>query len=325
MKQLSRLYAHVVAHPRILLFFAIFAFVLYHQSGSKNNSESPPTQATSTTPSHGSFGGGAAGSTPKGHNYKRMGESAPQLAADTSSDSSLLDVASSVSLVNLLTPAAHAQQNAMLIRNGHISAYVDSLAKSRKQVAELLKSQTAHIESENQSDEYNSTVLRLTLKVPAEKFQTLFDQLLKMSEKIRSHSINVEDVLKQYTDIKSRLENKKELQTRLRTLVQKAVKITDILEIERELARVSEEIDSSIKILKQYENDVRLSTISVDFAEPKTEISGPAPLNIFKKLGQAVVAGWEMVIDTLLEFVTWWPLWLVLGLGYFWYRSRKLK
>jgi hypothetical protein len=151
----------------------------------------------------------------------------------------------------------------------------------------------------------------------------LFDEILKISEKIRSHSVNVDDVLKQYTDVKSRLENKKELQNRLRALVQKAVKITDILEIERELARVSEDIDSSTKIMKQYENDARLSTISVDFSEPKTQTSGPAPLNLIKKLGLALLSGWDMVIDSLLEFVSWWPLWLAMGAGYLWYRRRK--
>ena len=107
--------------------------------------------------------------------------------------------------------------------------------------------------------------------------------------------------------------------------MQKAVKISDILEIERELARVSEDIDSSTKIMKQYENDARLSTISLDFSEPKTQITGPAPLNLVKKLGLALLSGWNMVIDTLLEFVSWWPLWLVLAIGYLWYRRRKAR
>ncbi len=329
MNQLHQLYSRLVAHPRWIVILFVAAFVIYQQSGTKswkNESTQPQDAWHETTPTDRvSLGAAGSGSTLSKHSqvYAGKGNLAPESAAfDVSGSSSS---SPGTSLVDLLTPSAHAEQNSMLVRNGHISVYVDFLATSKQKIGELLKAHAAQIESENQSDEYNNTVLRLTIKVPAEKFQILFDEILKISEKIRSHSVNVEDVLKQYTDIKSRLENKKELQNRLRALVQKAVKITDILEIERELARVSEDIDSSTKIMKQYENDARLSTINVDFSEPKTQISGPAPLNLLKKLGLALLSGWNMVIDTLLEFVSWWPLWLAMAIAYLWYRRKKSK
>ena len=328
MNQLHHLYSRLVAHPRLIVILFVAAFVLYQQSGRKswkNESTQPQETWHEAAPSdRGSLGAGSGSTFSKQSTaYAGKGNLAPESAAFDGSGSS--SSSPSASLFDFLTPTAHAQQNSMLVRNGHISVYVDSLSTSKQKIGELLKAHAAQIESENQSDEYNNTVLRLTIKVPVEKFQTLFDEILKISEKIRNHSVNVEDVLKQYTDIKSRLENKKELQNRLRILVQKAVKITDILEIERELARVSEEIDSSTKIMKQFENDARLSTISVDFSEPKTQISGPTPLGFIKKLGLALLSGWEMVIDSLLEFVSWWPLWLAMGVGYLWYRRRKSK
>lgn len=329
MNQLHRIYSHLVAHPRMIAILLVTAFIIYQQSGTKSwKKENTPTQEAwheAEPAGRASLGAAGSGSTFAKHSqvYAGKGNLAPESLAMADSDSS--NASLTASLVDLLTPSANAQQNSMLVRNGHISAYVDSLAKSKEKIGELLKAHTAQIESENQSDEYNNTVMRLTIKVPAEKFQTLFEAVLKISDKIRSHSVNVDDVLKQYTDVKSRLENKKELQNRLRTLVQKAVKITDILEIERELARVSEDIDSSTKIMKQYENDARLSTINVDFSEPKTQISGPTALSFIKKLGLALLSGWEMVIDSLLEFVSWWPLWLAMGAGYLWYRRRKSK
>lgn len=308
-----------MAQPRWLLLLAVVVFVIF-QKANKTPEPQPPSQDSWHEGSAPTSKGSALGAT----SSKRMAFAGRGDFAETAmADSSPADSASSSSLFDLLTPAAHAQNNAMLVRNGHISAYVDSLSNSKQKVAELLKSHTAHIENENQSDEYSSTVLRLTIKVPAEKFQTLFDGIVKISEKIRSHSVNVDDVLKQYTDIQSRLQNKKELQNRLRALVQKAVKISDILEIERELARVSEDIDASVKIMKQYENDARMSTINLDFSEPKSQTSGPEPLGLIKKIGLALHSGWEMVIESLLEFISWWPLWLLCTAGYFWYRRRK--
>ncbi|MBY0385446.1 DUF4349 domain-containing protein, partial [bacterium] len=198
--------------------------------------------------------------------------------------------------------------------------------KTKNKLSEILKTHSVRVDNESQRDEYNSTVLNMTLKVPAEKFQALFDDLLKISEKIRNHSINVDDVIKQYTDVKSRLENKMELQKRFRALAQKAVKVSDILEIERELARISEEIDSSTQIMKQYENDVRLSTITLDLTEPKAEVEkGPAPFGFVKKVGLAFLFGWELILNTILDIISWWPLWILIGLAYLWWRRWSQK
>ena len=201
MNQLHSLYARLMAHPRLIVVIFIAAFVLYNQSGTKTwkeeNAQSPSSLHETAPAESRSFGVGSKGVLQKqataysGNGNLALAESA---AFD---DSGSAGSSPAASLVDLLTPSAHAQQNSMLVRNGHISAYVDSLEKSKQQVVELLKTQTANIESENQSDEYNNTVLRLTIKVPAEKFQALFDSLLKVSEKIRSHSVNVDDVLKQ--------------------------------------------------------------------------------------------------------------------------------
>jgi Domain of unknown function (DUF4349) len=313
LNQLGQLYRCLLARPILFVVLVAVLFVFFNR-GTVDSSHSKSARFET-------IGGGAAESiSKKGTAYGRSGNLAP---ATTMADDASGSAPSGTSLVDLLTPLAHAQENAMLIRNGHISAYVDSLQTSKQKISELIKAQSAHIESENQSDEYDNTVLRLTIKIPAEKFQTLFDELLKLSERVRSHSVNVEDILKQYTDIKSRLANKIELQNRLRALLQEASKVSDILEIERELARVSEDIDSSTKIMKQYENDVRLSTIHLDLSQPKPHTAGPAPLYFFKRVGLALLAGWEMILELILEIISWWPLWLAIAAGYFWYRRRK--
>lgn len=322
MENISALLRNLVAKPFLFIITAAFIFIFFYGGLSKqqkNNENRSELIQESEQISPASAPKGSAG---LGAKYKQsaametFGAGAP--AADAP--------ANTPSLIDLLSPVAHAQQSAMLIRNGYINAYVDSLAKTKTKLSEILKAHTVRIDNESQRDEYNSTVLNMTLKVPAEKFQALFDDILKISEKIRNHSVNVDDVIKQYTDVKSRLENKIELQKRFRALAQKAVKVSDILEIERELARISEEIDSSTQIMKQYENDVRLSTITLDLTEPKAETEkGPAPFGFFKKVGLALQFGWELILNTILDIISWWPLWILIGLAYLWWQRWSSK
>lgn len=233
--------------------------------------------------------------------------------------------------LELLTPSANAQEvnankDSMLIRNGQFTAYVNSIKTAKKSLTDIIQKHGARIDSENQYDQYDGINLNLTIKVPAAKFQTLFEELLQLSEKVQNQSVNVQDVTKQYVDVKARLENKHQLQKRFRDLVGKADKIKDILEIERELARVSEDIDSTTQVLKQLESDVAQSTINITLTEPKeNKTPGPAPIGFIKKVISALGEGWTACVDSLLYMISLWPTFLLVFAAYLVWRYKRKK
>ncbi|MCK4575546.1 DUF4349 domain-containing protein, partial [candidate division WOR-3 bacterium] len=86
----------------------------------------------------------------------------------------------------------------------------------------------------------------------------LLDEIKNIGE-IESKNISEEDVTEEYYDIEARLENKRKVRERLFDLLRKAYKVKEILEVEREIERVGEEIE-------RLEGRLRYLNIKTDYA-----------------------------------------------------------
>jgi predicted nuclease with TOPRIM domain len=87
-------------------------------------------------------------------------------------------------------------------------------------------------------------------------------------------NIKSEDVTEQYIDLKARLENAQREEKILLDFLNKATNVKDMLEIEKELSRIREQIEYYTGQLKYLESRIDYSTITIELSEPRP----PAPL-----------------------------------------------
>src|SRR6185437_2903736 len=80
----------------------------------------------------------------------------------------------------------------------------------------------------------------LTVKVPADNFQSFLDQLQNMNTIKFQKSMEGQDVTEQYIDNTSRLKAKQVVESRLLAFMEKATNSHDLLEFSNELGRVQE-------------------------------------------------------------------------------------
>jgi hypothetical protein len=107
----------------------------------------------------------------------------------------------------------------------------------------------------------------------------------------------------------------------------KASKVTDILEIEQNLGHIREEIEAKEGELKLLSDQVDYSTINLTFQQDFEYTPTDKP-GFGGRLGNAFVNGWHGFLSFLIGVAYAWPLWLMLGLGgYFFVKwlKRKLK
>lgn len=79
---------------------------------------------------------------------------------------------------------------------------------------------------------------------------------------VTHESQSTEDVTEQYFDLEARLENARRLEARLLELLEsKAASLTDVIEVEHELAAVRETIERFEGNLRLWSNQVAFSTI----------------------------------------------------------------
>ncbi len=132
---------------------------------------------------------------------------------------------------------------------------VDKLAARAKELGGYVEGQTAN------SGANNATV---TLRVPAEKFYDLVGELGSYGQ-VTQKQISAEDVTKKVFDIELRLETAEKSRERLLDLLKQATKMEEILKIESEVRRLTDEIEGMKGELRFLKDQVALSTLSVTF------------------------------------------------------------
>jgi hypothetical protein len=110
----------------------------------------------------------------------------------------------------------------------------------------------------------------ITVRVPTGKFDGTLDKIGKLGDLLH-RNVNVQDVTSEYTDTAIRLRNLEVMRDRLEELLKKANKVDDALAVERELQRVTSEIERLKGRLKLLRELISFSTITVEFQPRPTD------------------------------------------------------
>jgi hypothetical protein len=117
-------------------------------------------------------------------------------------------------------------------------------------------------------DERGGLSAEITLRVPSSRFDELLPQLRNVG-KVEQENVTSQDVSKQYADLETRLGVKQQTERRLRGLLESHTgKLSDVLEVERELDRVVGEIEQMLGEKRFYDHQVALSKVTLSLHEP---------------------------------------------------------
>ncbi|HMV35407.1 MAG TPA: DUF4349 domain-containing protein [Turneriella sp.] len=138
----------------------------------------------------------------------------------------------------------------------------------------------------------------VTVRVPSKEFYPMNDFIRSLA-KVRYENATAQDVTMQYTDLKIRLDVQLKMLARYEELLKKSTSVKDAVEVERELSRITERVETLKGQIRYYDSQIGYSTISVSFQEPYsafTKETKPGPLGwVF--YGAYVVIKWLFVWD----------------------------
>ncbi len=164
----------------------------------------------------------------------------------------------------------------MVIRTGQASLQVDSLELAVDRLRQLATRLGGYVaNSQLQAGENQLRSATLELKVPAARFEEATSGLSPIG-KVEYVNVAAEDVGEEFTDITARVANAHRLEQRLIDLLAtRTGKLSDVLEIERELARVREEIERMEGRLRYLRTRVATSTLTVTVHEAAPLVGEP--------------------------------------------------
>jgi hypothetical protein len=195
--------------------------------------------------------------------FRKSAGAANEAAVDQSVSAPLSGVSGSA-----MPPATAVSQptsaSSMIVRTGYAGIEVDSLDTAIARVrglAQRVGGFVANTTVQGGRDQLRSASLEV--KIPAERFDDALNALAPIG-KVESVNVNAEDVGEEYVDISARVENAHRLESRLIALLAtRTGKLQDVLSVERELARVREEIERYEGRLRFLKTRAAMSTLTI--------------------------------------------------------------
>ncbi len=206
-----------------------------------------------------------------------------------------------------------------LIKEAHLRFVTEDLGKTRVKILKYIQKRHGYISGESNSTTSYEVSEKITVKVPAHLFDSLISDVAGDVEKFEVKEILVKDVTSEYIDLQSRINNKKVLEKRFLKLLDKAVKIDEILDIERKIAQVREDIEKAEGRLSYLSGKVRYSQINIEYYK----INYVAP-TFSAEISSGFVNGWSYIKEFVVGIVNVWPFLLLFLIGWLMIRERKL-
>ncbi|HEY6458982.1 MAG TPA: DUF4349 domain-containing protein [Polyangiaceae bacterium] len=164
------------------------------------------------------------------------------------------DAAKAVAATKAVSDAPHSA--AMLIYTATLSMSVYQVGPQLDAVEKVARDLGGYLSAREDAS--------ITIRVPRDRFDETLARIEKLGE-VTHRDIKAQDVTDQYVDLQARLKNAYAIRDKLTELLSRAA-VKDAIEIEKELGRVTEDIERMEGKMKLLRDQIAFSTVTVDFA-----------------------------------------------------------
>lgn len=162
-----------------------------------------------------------------------------------------------------------------LIRNAQLDLQVSSYDAAVQRLTTLAAEANGFVATQSSARLPNGKLQgTVVVKVAPDHLDRFLEKVRALGE-LKNQTLGTEDVTKAYFDTDARLRNAKRMEDRLLEMLKKNTgEVSDLLQVEKELARVREQIEQMQGELKYYDALVQYATVTITLAEK--ELNEPA-------------------------------------------------
>jgi len=211
-----------------------------------------------------------------------------------------------------------------IIKESHLRFETNDLVDTYSRISSAVTKHKAVIQNDVEGKNYESLFRNVTVRIPSENFDAFLADVGKGVSYFDRKEISSRDVTEEFIDVEARLRTKKTLELRYLELLKKATKISEILEIEKQLTLIREEIEAKEGQLKYLQDRVSLSTVNIEFYK-KTAIESGITVSYGSKMWNAVKSGFNGISAFFIGLLHIWPFIIILAILVFWLRKRFMS
>ncbi len=160
----------------------------------------------------------------------------------------------------------------MIIRNGAMQLVVTDIAEAIKQITKLAGDYGGFVVNSNIQESQSRLYGNISIRVLSDRFNDALAALRALAEDVKSESTSGQDVTEEYTDLDAKLRNLQAAEAQLLKLMEQAGKVTEILEVQKELVNTRGQIEQVKGRMQYLEQSSSLAFIQVTLEQSKLAI-----------------------------------------------------
>jgi len=187
-----------------------------------------------------------------------------------------------------------------MIETVHLTLVVDNVFEVAEKITELAEHLNGFIQESRTWEGSDAKHGYLTARIPAERLTEAMNQIETLGT-VRSTQRSGQDVTEQYFDRQARLRNLEAQEERYLEILSEAKTTEDVINVERELVRVREQIEVYMGQLKYLDHQINLATLNIQLEEQKTinEIEKPSFIKAFDAAKVATKNSINMILTAI--------------------------
>ncbi len=227
--------------------------------------------------------------------------------------------------ISQFTPpqVTHADWDKKIIRTAEITLELKDYASYNQRLHEGLKAYGAYIVSEEQASSTERIANEVTIRVPVGQFDKLVSSFSGEGISLLQKKIHAEDVTAEAIDTRSRMESRKQVRDRYLQLLQQARNMKEVLEMQKEINSIQEDIESAAGRVGYLDHQSAYSTIHLSYFQYLHGATPQEGMGLAAQLKESFYSGIRALGNLLVLLVSIWPLLLAVLLVIRWMRRSK--
>lgn len=218
----------------------------------------------------------------------------------------------------------------LVVQESNLSLVVKNVRQAVDKAIEQAQSLGGYMVSSSLSQPEEAPYATLVLRLPSKSLKSALDYFRSMALKVSSENLYGYDVTDEYTDIEARLATLNKTKAKFEEIMARAEKVSEIMEVQRELINLQNQIDS-LKGRQQYlEKTAELARVTLhlstdEYVLPYAPAKPFRPEVIFKQAVRSLVG----TLRWLAKVAIWAGVYslvigpVALGVWYFKKRSKR--
>ena len=227
-------------------------------------------------------------------------------------------------------PPTTTDSERMVVKNSNLSLLVNDVKATGEKIIDRAKTIGGYMVSASYNRPNESPFATITVRVSENKLDETLNYFRSLAIKVTSENLVGKDVTDQYVDIEARIATLQKTKAKFEQILDKAVAVTEILQVQRELISIQSQIDSLVGQQKSLEQNADLSKVTLylstdELALPYTPDKAFRPQVVAKQAVRSLLGTMRSLANASIWIGVYSAIWVPLLVIIYIVRKRRTR